>query len=69
MKKKGLLDKQSESTLDLLCKRLKFRSKNPKVIDTTEEETGGKRMMPETLNEQVVRCKIDEKDLFMYYFI
>jgi len=38
LKKKGLLGKEQESTLDCLCKRLKFRSKNPKVIDMNEEE-------------------------------
>ena len=26
-------------------------------------------MMPETLTEQAVRCKFDEKDLYLYYFL
>jgi ATP-dependent RNA helicase DDX24/MAK5 len=52
------------STLDLLCKALRFRTKNPKVIDLTEEDR-----MPESLHEMAVRCKVDEKDLYMYYFL
>ena len=67
MKKKGLKH-EMQNTLELLCKTLKFRSKTPKVIDLTEElENGGR--MPETLMEQIVRCKQEEKDLYMYYFI
>jgi hypothetical protein len=52
------------NTLDQLCKTLKFRSKMPKVIDLTEEER-----MPETLTERAVRCKVEEKDLYMYYYL
>lgn len=26
-------------------------------------------MMPETLNEKLVRCKVEEKDLYLYYFL
>ena len=55
------------STLDKLCQTLKFRSKNPKVIDLTEEVEGGQ--MPDTLNEMAVRCKVDEKDLYLYYYL
>jgi hypothetical protein len=36
----------------------------PKVIDLTEEER-----MPETLTERAVRCKVEEKDLYMYYYL
>jgi len=25
--------------------------------------------MPETLEEQAVRCKVEEKDLYMYYYL
>jgi superfamily II DNA/RNA helicase len=25
--------------------------------------------MPETLREQIVRCKLEEKDLYLYYFL
>ena len=53
-----------QSTLDELCKILRFRSKNPKVIDLTEEDR-----MPDTLAEKVVRCKKEEKDLYMYYYL
>ena len=53
-----------QSTLDELCKLLKFRSRHPKVIDLTEEEK-----MPETLVEKAVRCKKEEKDLYMYYYL
>lgn len=67
MKKKGI-QHEMQSTLEALCNTLRFRSKNPKVIDLTEEhENGG--MMPSTLSEQVIRCKQDEKDLYMYYFL
>lgn len=57
-----------ESTLENLCKILKFRSKNPKVIDLTEEEQEG-NIMPSTLAEHLVRCKQEEKDLYLYYLI
>ena len=53
-----------QSSLDDLCKILRFRSKHPKVIDLTEEAK-----IPETLTEKVVRCKKEEKDLFMYYYM
>ena len=43
---------------------LKFRSKNPKIIDLTDEER-----MPDTLQEQAVRCSVEEKDLYMYYYL
>jgi hypothetical protein len=46
---------------------LKFRSKHPKVIDLTIQE--GESVMPETLSEYMVRCKSEEKDLYMYYFL
>jgi ATP-dependent RNA helicase DDX24/MAK5 len=46
---------------------LKFRSKHPKVIDLTIEDGVGS--MPETLQEYIVRCKSEEKDLYMYYFL
>ena len=69
MKKKGLKIEEKESTLDALCKTLKFRSKNPKVIDLTEENLDGTSLMPSTLTEYAVRCKKDEKDLYLYYFL
>ena len=50
--------------MDELCKIVKFRSKNPKIIDLTEEER-----MPDTLIEKVVRCKKEEKDLYMFYYL
>mmetsp|Transcript_33627 Transcript_33627/g.51853 ORF Transcript_33627/g.51853 Transcript_33627/m.51853 type:complete len:162 (+) Transcript_33627:983-1468(+) len=66
MKKKKILVKDQISTLDKLCQTLKFRSKNPKVIDLTEDDDG---QMPETLHEQAVRCKAEEKDLYLYYYL
>ena len=68
MKKKGIKITEKESTLDALCKTLKFRSKNPKVIDLTEESNDG-TLMPETLKESAVRCKNEDKDLYLYYFL
>ena len=50
-----------------MCKLLKFRSKMPKVIDLTVEADEGK--MPSTLLEKVVRCKVEEKDLYLYYYL
>ena len=50
--------------MDDLCKIVRFRSKNPKIIDLTEEER-----MPDTLVEKVVRCKKEEKDLYMFYYL
>lgn len=58
-----------QSTLENLCKILKFRSKNPKVIDLTEEDQEGGNIMPSTLAEYLVRCKQEEKDLYLYYLI
>ena len=57
-------DEKQQGALDDLCKILKFRSKHPKVIDLTEEAR-----IPDTLTEKVVRCKKEEKDLFMYYYL
>jgi hypothetical protein len=69
MKKKGIRpDHEMQSTVEALCGLLKFRSKTPKIIDLTEENENGGRM-PETLSEQIVRCRQDEKDLYLYYFI
>jgi len=64
LKKKGISASETTNTLEQLCKTLRFRTKTPKVIDLTEEER-----MPETLTERLVRCKNDEKDLYLYYYI
>lgn len=63
-KEKGLKIEETISTVDQLCKILNFRSKQPKVIDLTEEQR-----MPSTLHEYAVRCSRDEKDLYMYYYL
>ena len=63
-KTKQFEDKQSANTMDDLCQIVRFRSKNPKIIDLTEEER-----MPDTLIEKVVRCKKEEKDLYMFYHL
>jgi len=55
---------ESVSTVDQLCKLLKFRSHNPKVIDLTEEDR-----MPETLQEYAIRCSREDKDLYMFYYL
>lgn len=55
---------ETVSTVEQLCKVLKFRSKTPKVIDLTEEQR-----MPDTLSEFAVRCKKEEKDLYLYYYL
>ena len=57
-------DEAELNTIEELCKVLKFRSKNPKVIDLTEEER-----MPDTLDEKAVRCSVEEKDLYLYYYL
>lgn len=64
-KKKGIVVADEDSTLTALCATLKFRSKNPKIIDLTSEKSS----MPSTLQEWAVRCKHEEKDLYMYYFL
>jgi hypothetical protein len=69
MKKKGIQQSQMQSTLESLCKILKFRSKNPKVIDLTEEDQQEGTIMPSTLDENLVRCKQEEKDLYLYYLL
>lgn len=68
MKKMGHAEKdkqKSADTMALLCATLRFRSKQPKVIDLTEQ---GERM-PETLTEKAIRCKKEERDLFTYYYL
>jgi hypothetical protein len=55
------------NTLEQLCKTLRFRSKNPKVIDLTDNERD--QRMPDTLVERAIRCKNEEKDIFSYYFL
>lgn len=55
---------ESATALDALCKTLRFRSKTPKVIDLTEEDR-----MPDQLVEKAFRCKKEEKDLYMYYYL
>ena len=64
MGKKGKYVEEELNTIEELCKVLKFRSKNPKIIDLTEEER-----MPETLEERAVRCDVEEKDLYLYYYL
>jgi len=63
-KAKGQKIAESISTVDQLSKLLKFRSQNPKIIDLTEEQR-----MPDTLEEFAIRCKKEEKDLYMYYYL
>ena len=58
---------EPKSTMEALCETLRFRSKNPKVIDLTKEENEG--AMPASLTEMVVRCRQDEKDLYLYYYL
>lgn len=57
-------EEPEKSSIEELCKMLRFRSKNPKVIDLTSEER-----MPDTLVERAVKCNKEEKDLFMYYYL
>ncbi|KAK3091430.1 hypothetical protein FSP39_019832 [Pinctada imbricata] len=52
-----------EKKLELLMKRIKLRGK-PKVIDLTKK-TG----TVETLTEARINCTLDEKDVYLYYFL
>lgn len=52
------------TTIAELCKILKFKSKHPKVIDLTSDDR-----MPDTLEEKAIRCEIEEKDLYLYYYL
>lgn len=63
-KKTAYNKQEATNTLEQLCSTLRFRSKNPKVIDLTEEER-----MPETLQEFALKCEQKEKDLYVYYFL
>ena len=63
-KKKNHPAEQELNTIEELCRVLKFRSKNPKIIDLTEEER-----MPDTLVEKAIRCAVEEKDLYLYYYL
>jgi len=47
-----------------ICNLVKFRSAQPKIIDLTEEAR-----MPATLSEKAVRCKREQKDLYMFYYM
>lgn len=53
-----------EDAIDGICKVVKFRSRLPMVIDLTEEDR-----MPATLVEKAFRCKRDEKDVYMFYYL
>lgn len=64
-KEKGQKFDSKVNTIEELCKILKFRSHNPKIIDLTAED----QRMPETLQEYVVKCSRDEKDLYMYFYL
>lgn len=68
MKKKNIQESEIQSTLEGLCNTLKFRSKNPKIIDLTDD-TSNAVGMPETLVEFATRCKAEDKDLYLYYFL
>ena len=57
----------SVTTVEQLCKILKFRSHNPKVIDLTSGDD--QHRMPETLTEYAVKCPRSEKDLYLYYYL
>jgi len=57
-------EKEELNTIGELCNVLKFRSKNPKIIDLTDMER-----MPDTLEEKAIRCEVDEKDLYLYYYL
>ena len=57
------------STLENLCNTLKFRSKNPKVIDLTDDQESKSHRMPDTLEELALRCKVEEKDLYLHYYL
>lgn len=63
-KKSQKPEEEELNTIEELCRILKFRSKNPKIIDLTEEER-----MPETLEEKAIRCQNEEKDLYLYYYL
>ena len=54
--------------MTLLSESLRFRSKNPKIIDLSGGDLEEKRM-PETLEEKAIRCRVEEKDLYTYYFL
>lgn len=54
------------STIEEMAKILKFRSKQPKIIDLTVED---EERMPSTLMEYAFKCTKEEKDLYMYYFL
>ena len=63
--KKGTEDSAKiDTALEGICNVVRFRSQQPKVIDLTSEER-----MPETLNELATRCKKEQKDLYMYYYL
>ena len=68
MKKQGI-QKPAEKvdTVEMLCKTLRFRSKNPKIVDLTDDDKN--QRMPDTLTERAIRCKNEEKDLYTYYFL
>jgi len=53
-----------EDAIEGICKVVKFRSKQPKVINLTQEER-----LPSTLIEKAIRCKVDEKDVYMFYYL
>lgn len=68
-KKQNFANKEGTSTLDNLCKTIRFKSKNPKIIDLTENEESKSHKLPDTLEEIALRCKVEEKDLYLHYYL
>jgi ATP-dependent RNA helicase DDX24/MAK5 len=62
-KKKNVVREHFDAVTEL-CKKLKFSSKVPKIINLTTE-----MKMPDTLEETYRRCHTTEKDLYLFYFL
>lgn len=68
-KKQKVVAKEAATTLDNLCKTIRFKSKNPKIIDLTENDEDRSHRLPDTLEEIALRCKVEEKDLYLHYYL
>ena len=68
-KKQNFVAKDGTNTLENLCKTIRFKSKNPKIIDLTDDMDSKRHKMPDTLTEYALRCKVEEKDLYLHYYL
>ncbi|RKP28980.1 P-loop containing nucleoside triphosphate hydrolase protein [Metschnikowia bicuspidata] len=54
----------NDEIIDLLCKKLKFKTSKPTLVDANPKE-----IVSGQVTEALVECEATERDLYLYYFI